>query len=85
VEEGRTNEVIGRPLHPYTRGLLNSIPKIGSKAKINAIPGIVPDLMGLTEACPFAPRCDCQTGDCSRKVELIEIEEGRYVRCRQNL
>lgn len=84
VEEGRTDEVIGRPLHPYTRGLLNSIPKIGSKAKIHAIPGTVPDLMTLTEACPFAPRCDCQTEECSQKIELIEIEEGRYVRCSQN-
>ncbi len=37
VEEGRTNEVIGKPRHPYTKGLLNSIPKIGSKEKINAI------------------------------------------------
>ncbi len=85
VEEGRTNEVIGKPRHPYTKGLLNSIPKIGSKEKINAIPGIVPDLMSLTEACPFAPRCEYQTGECSRKIELKEIEEGRYVRCRQNL
>ena len=84
VEEGRTNEVISAPRHPYTKGLLNSIPKIGSKEKINAIPGMVPDLMGLTEACPFAPRCACHTDDCSRKIELKEIEEGRYVRCRQN-
>lgn len=85
VEEGRTDEVIKRPLHPYTRGLLNSIPKIGSKTKIHAIPGMVPDLMGLTEACPFAPRCDCQTDKCSQKIELVEVEEGRYVRCSQNL
>jgi len=85
VEEGKTNEVIENPFHPYTKGLLNSIPKIGSKDKINAIPGMVPDLLGLTEACPFAPRCDDQTEKCNQKIELIEIMEGRYVRCCKNI
>ena len=85
VEEGKTNEVIDMPRHPYTKGLLNSIPKIGSKEKINAIPGMVPDLMGLSEACPFAPRCVYQSDECEQKIELREITEGRYVRCCQNL
>lgn len=85
VEEGRTKEVIENPSHPYTIGLLNSIPRIGSKTKINAIPGMVPDLLGLTEACPFAPRCGYQTQECGREIRLREVLEGRYVRCCRNL
>ncbi len=85
VEEGRTGEVIENPAHPYTRGLLNSIPKIGSKTRINAIPGMVPDLLGLTEACPFAPRCEYGTQECGQKVERREVMEGRYVRCHRKV
>jgi len=62
VEEGPTDEVVGSPLHPYTRGLLQSIPSLAKKrtgkvARLPQIPGIVPSLLDLPAGCAFAPRC----------------------------
>ena len=58
VEEGPTDAVIHTPLHPYTRGLLNSIPSMtGHRKRLAQIPGMVPSLTDLPEGCSFAPRC----------------------------
>ena len=60
VEEGTTREIFNEPKHPYTLGLLRSIPKLedGIKKKLIPIPGTPPDLLLPPKGCPFAPRCD---------------------------
>ena len=65
VEEAAVGELFARPLHPYTRGLMNSIPRLalmrretgGQVQRLQEIPGIVPALSNLPQACTFAPRC----------------------------
>jgi oligopeptide transport system ATP-binding protein len=58
VEEGPTDLMVHAPLHPYTRGLLNSIPSMkGRTERLPQIPGMVPNLLDLPEGCYFAPRC----------------------------
>ncbi len=58
VEEGPTGDVLNRPMHPYTLGLLNSLPVRNPRGKpLNQIPGAAPSLLELPAGCPFAPRC----------------------------
>ncbi len=58
VEEGRTAELIARPRHPYTRGLINALPEAGRRgAKLNTIPGSMPGVWETPEGCAFHPRC----------------------------
>ncbi len=59
VEEGPTSEVFASPTHPYTLGLLESLPRIdaGPEGELAAIPGLPPDLAHLPSGCPFHPRC----------------------------
>jgi peptide/nickel transport system ATP-binding protein len=58
VEEGPTADVLGRPMHPYTLGLLNSLPVRNPRGRpLNQIPGAAPSLLALPPGCPFAPRC----------------------------
>jgi oligopeptide transport system ATP-binding protein len=68
VEEGTTHEVFARPLHPYTRGLLASMPRIDTPpgAALEAIPGLPPDLGHLPTGCSFHPRCPLATDRCRR-------------------
>lgn len=84
MEKGTVDQVIEQPGHPYTRGLLRCLPKIGlRREKISPIPGLVPDLARLPPGCPFAPRCDAATVACSRGeiVPLKALPDGRLVRC----
>lgn len=82
VEEGGTDDVIRNPKHPYTEGLLRSIPKITKKKyKIAPIQGTVPDLADLPDGCAFYPRCEHRKQVCLQPVELTEIMPGRRVRC----
>ncbi|MGC9334097.1 MAG: ABC transporter ATP-binding protein [Anaerolineae bacterium] len=84
MEQGTIDQVINRPLHPYTRGLLRCLPKIGAgREKILPIPGLVPDLASLPRGCPFAPRCAEVTTQCTTvdKVPLRPMPNGRWVRC----
>jgi oligopeptide/dipeptide ABC transporter ATP-binding protein len=84
VEKGTTDQIIEDPKHPYTQGLLRCLPRISSdRTKIHPIPGLVPDLAGLPPGCPFYPRCDQMTADCSQidNIPLTELEDGRLVRC----
>ena len=70
VEEGPVEEIFARPLHPYTRGLLGSVPKLGSslvdggRAKLAEIPGLVPSLRQKIVGCAFAGRCPMATELC---------------------
>ncbi len=84
MERGTTEQVIEDPLHPYTRGLLECLPKIGSKRDtIHPIPGLVPDLAALPPGCPFSPRCASLVAACTEvdAVPLKELPDGRSVRC----
>jgi len=83
VEKGTTDQVIQHPHHPYTQGLLNSIPCIAEeKKKIRPIPGEVPEPIDLPQGCAFYPRCDRARMECQGdEIPMKEIEEGRLVRC----
>ena len=84
VEKGITELITEDPKHPYTRGLLACIPRIrGDRIKLMPIPGSVPDLIDLPAGCAFHPRCpDARDGCLGEDIPLVEIEDGRQVRCR---
>lgn len=87
VELGTVEDIFYRPLHPYTRGLINAAPSLTDDVSLRkAIPGSPPDLTNLPEGCRFAPRCGlCQDGRCEGDLdgELVEVEEGHYTICCQ--
>jgi oligopeptide/dipeptide ABC transporter ATP-binding protein len=74
-----------KPKHPYTVGLFNSIPKKtvpGKRVRLQAIPGSVPDLLGLPAGCKFQDRCARPLPRCKEEPPaLIETEAGHQVRC----
>ena len=83
VELAPARELLQRPFHPYTKALMNSVPKLhGDVARLPAIPGNVPRNGDFPPGCRFAPRCPIAKPECSEKVpELVEVEPGRFVRC----
>ncbi|HQQ18918.1 MAG: ABC transporter ATP-binding protein [Spirochaetes bacterium] len=84
VEENITDEIFYSPSHPYTKGLLKSIPRIDEeeKSKLYSIPGSPPNLVNLPEACPFYPRCDRKIEICTKSVpELKQISETHRLAC----
>ncbi len=83
VELTPARELLRHPLHPYTRALMNSVPKLsGGAQRLTAIPGNVPRIGNFPAGCRFAPRCPMAKPECSQEVpELIEVEAGRWVRC----
>ncbi|MGA8259945.1 MAG: ABC transporter ATP-binding protein [Arenicellales bacterium] len=69
VEEGAVNDIFASPAHPYTRKLLDTVPKLGTgKREFTAIPGQVPDLSRPPAGCPFHPRCEKATDLCSKDI-----------------
>ena len=82
VELSSASHLYKTPLHPYTQGLLASIPKLGDKTQLNPIPGIVPSIFDLPEGCRFHPRCPKAFAKCKLILPpLMEAEPGRHVRC----
>ena len=88
VEQSSVGELFERPLHPYTRGLLNSVPKLGStldeksQRRLMEIPGLVPSLREEIVGCAFAPRCPFAVERCRRDApELESLGEDRLVAC----
>ena len=83
VEYGTVERIFDKPMHPYTRGLFASIPRIGDdRDRLNTIPGTVPTITGPPEGCAFAPRCSKKTEEClALPVPLVVKEEGHAVRC----
>lgn len=78
VEIGRAEEVLGDPAHPYTRGLLASLPERGMRP----IPGSAPSLITPPPGCRFSPRCGCAANGCkSEHPGLAEVGPGHYARC----
>lgn len=83
VEESPVIDLFAAPLHPYTSGLLRSIPRMtGGGGRLYAIDGSVPDLAHLPSGCPFHPRCSEAGPRCQReRPELISVGSGRRVAC----
>ena len=83
VEYTDVYTLFNNPLHPYTKGLSKSMPRMNVEAEhLDAIPGMVPNLLDLPSGCPFHPRCDLSFKKCVEEMpELIEIENSHLVRC----
>ena len=86
VEEAGTDELFAHPLHPYTQGLLSSLPRFdkagGRRERLQAIPGAVPRMTENLPGCKFSPRCGVAVPHCSQEEPpLKEIRPGHRVRC----
>jgi peptide/nickel transport system ATP-binding protein len=88
VEDGSVEDIFYRPSHPYTLGLLNSVPRItsGTSHRLKAIPGQPPSLINLPQGCSFAPRCEYATQvagqRCNSEVPQLELKNSEHLsRC----
>jgi len=90
VEETDVRSIFFKPLHPYTQGLLRSIPRLedavargGQKARLQAIEGMVPDPYSVLPGCTFHPRCPQRIGGVCDRYEpvLVQVEPGHAVKC----
>ena len=83
VEEGSVSTILKNPKHPYTQGLIRSLPKIHEQEeRLYSIPGNVPKPGSITKGCRFAPRCGQAFQECSEiDPELVYIEEAHLCRC----
>ncbi len=83
MEQAETFELFDHTMHPYTRGLLDSIPRIGQNAeRLHTIPGVVPNLLHLPQGCPFSNRCEYATDQCrTEKAQLHPVAPDHQVRC----
>jgi oligopeptide/dipeptide ABC transporter ATP-binding protein len=83
VETASAKELLCRPLHPYTRALMNAAPRLGAATgRLANIPGSVPRPGAMPSGCRFHPRCAMARADCSvNEPALAEVEKGREVRC----
>ena len=88
VESADTKELYANPMHPYTWGLLDSIPRLSdqTKGELRTIPGTPPDLRLTGQCCNFYNRCPYVTDECRQSVPpLVEVKPGHFVAChRQN-
>ena len=86
VEEGTLDEISDDPRHPYTQGLLRSMPEIVDdpadiREPLSEIPGTVPDLLRGLQGCPFAPRCPSAMSKCRELPDYTHLGEHRSVKC----
>jgi peptide/nickel transport system ATP-binding protein len=82
VEDGKVRDILGRPFHPYTAGLLASIPRAElRKSRLTAIPGRVPSVAEMPGGCRFEPRCTYAEPRCGTPQQLVERCDARHVRC----
>jgi len=85
VEQGKVADVFEKPCHPYTLGLLGSIPRVNldvSKKKLNVIEGILPDLTNLNQSCIFSPRCPYSERRCFSEIPpTVHIDGNRSAKC----
>jgi oligopeptide transport system ATP-binding protein len=84
METGSSEQLFGSPRHPYTLGLLQSVPRLdlGRRARLHPIEGAPPNMLRAPAACPFQPRCRYEVDLSSREVpQLVEIEPGHKVAC----
>ncbi len=82
VEEGPVRVIFREPAHPYTRGLLASIPRGSAGGRLVAIDGSVPNLGSLPPGCAFAPRCASRLDECDRAVPPdVQVAQDHHARC----
>jgi oligopeptide/dipeptide ABC transporter ATP-binding protein len=84
LEYGNAADILSNPLHPYTQGLLSSIPRPGANyrnEKLVTIPGSIPDPTNPPSGCPFAPRCKYAKDACNKEVPLTTLANNRQYRC----
>ena len=82
VEQGTVRQLIETPQHPYTRGLIDSVPASNVRGQpLRQIPGNTPSLLNLPEGCPFRDRCPRAQADCRLPPPLSTTEDGRALRC----
>jgi oligopeptide/dipeptide ABC transporter ATP-binding protein len=85
VEESRTKHLFEDPAHPYTRGLLNSLPNLSNRSRLNPIPGVVLDPGSFPNGCAFQPRCAEALPCCSEQMpsflKLDKFEEDHQAAC----
>ena len=81
-ETGTTEAVISHPMHPYTHGLIASIPTPESRGRpLEPIPGMTPSLLNLPQGCAFRGRCPRASDACLAEPQPQEIRPGQWVRC----
>ncbi len=82
VEQGSVADVLDRPQHPYTQGLIDSLPSRNRRGqRLRQIPGMAPDLLSMPEGCAFAARCPRASSVCAQEPAPREIAPGQTVRC----
>ena len=82
VEEATTERIFGRPLHPYTQYLINSLPRFGDKTTRESVPGSPPSLINLPGGCPFHPRCPYVLDVCTKQMPgFVGLEPNHKVAC----
>jgi oligopeptide transport system ATP-binding protein len=83
VEQGSAKDLFANPQHPYTIGLLKSIPRLGEHVKdqLATIGGLPPDLLEPPPGCRFRPRCPRQQAVCEKEPSLLETQPGQFARC----
>ena len=84
VEDAQAEQLFAHPVHPYTRGLLNSIPSLDTtpKTELNIIAGVVPALNEMPSGCRFRNRCEFARSRCAEAApEFRTISAGHRVRC----
>ncbi|QJB58085.1 ABC transporter ATP-binding protein [Pseudodesulfovibrio sp. zrk46] len=83
VEIGPTEQIINKPQHPYTQGLLQALPQMaGGNNRLNQIPGMMPSLFDMPSGCPFEPRCLEKLERCKHEIpDLRELKSGTSVAC----
>ena len=82
VENSSVQDLFDQPLHPYTKGLMASLPQPDQASRqLVAIPGMVPSIFDAPRGCRFADRCPDRFDKCDQSPQLIEVREGCFVRC----
>ncbi|MGB0087066.1 MAG: ABC transporter ATP-binding protein [Rhodomicrobiaceae bacterium] len=82
VEQGKAAEIIEAPLHPYTRGLIQSVPSRNRRGEpLHQIPGMAPPILDLPRGCAFRPRCPRGNSACLHPPPEVEHRPGRWARC----
>ena len=83
IEQGNVSDVFSKPAHPYTRGLLEAVPRATARAyRPKAIPGSAVEPWDLPPGCPFAPRCSFKSSECDSKMPPVDsLPNNRMVRC----
>ena len=83
VEQGTADDIFHTPRHPYTIGLMRSVPRLDlpRSSRLESIEGLPPDLRNPPSGCRFAPRCPYRIDACANEVALVEVSKGHHSAC----